>query len=105
MLKDAAGMRKTSPSLMVRAVVSGAQANRLPEVDASKMPAQPIDPQLLDGRCIGECRGRARAGDRSSHYPCVATARHLSAATRVTGCCREKANIPGCGSRGRAGRK
>jgi len=46
MLKDAAGMRSTSPSLMVRAVVSGAQANRLPLVDASKMPAQPIDPQL-----------------------------------------------------------
>ena len=31
---------------MVRAVVSAAQANRLPDVDASKMPAQPIDPQL-----------------------------------------------------------
>ena len=31
---------------MVRAVDSGAQANRLPEVDASKMPAQPIDPQF-----------------------------------------------------------
>ena len=46
MLKDAAGMRKTSPSLMVRAVVSGAQAKRLPEVLASKMPAQPTDPQL-----------------------------------------------------------
>jgi hypothetical protein len=46
MLKDAAGMRKTSPSLMVRAVVNGAQAKRLPDVLASKMPAQPIDPQL-----------------------------------------------------------
>ena len=31
---------------MVRAVVSGDQANKLPELDASKMPAQPIDPQL-----------------------------------------------------------
>ncbi len=39
-------MRSTSPSLMVRAVVNAAQANRLPDVDASKMPAQPIDPQL-----------------------------------------------------------
>ena len=46
MLKDVAGMRKTSPSLMVRAVVNGAQANRLPEVLASKMPAQPTDPQF-----------------------------------------------------------
>jgi hypothetical protein len=31
---------------MVRAVVSAAQAIRLPPVLASKMPAQPIDPQL-----------------------------------------------------------
>jgi len=46
MLKDVAGMRKTSPSLMVRAVVSGAQAKRLPDVLASKMPAQPTDPQF-----------------------------------------------------------
>ena len=46
MLKDVAGMRKTSPSLMVRAVVSGAQAKRFPVVLASKMPAQPTDPQF-----------------------------------------------------------
>jgi len=46
MLNEDAGMRKTSPSLMVRAVVNGAQAKRFPEVDASKMPAQPIDPQF-----------------------------------------------------------
>ena len=46
MLKDAAGMRSTSPELIVRAVVSGAQANRLPVVDASKMPAHPTDPQF-----------------------------------------------------------
>lgn len=46
MLKDVAGMRKTSPELIVRAVDSGAQANRLPVVLASKMPAQPIDPQF-----------------------------------------------------------
>ena len=39
-------MRKTSPSLMVRAVVNGDQAKRLPLLEASKMPAQPIDPQL-----------------------------------------------------------
>jgi hypothetical protein len=45
-LKDDAGMRKTSPELIVRAVVSGAQAKRLPVVLASKIPAQPIDPQL-----------------------------------------------------------
>jgi len=31
---------------MVRAVVKGAQANRLPDVLASKMPAQPTDPQF-----------------------------------------------------------
>ena len=31
---------------MVRAVVNGDQAKRLPPLDASKMPAQPIDPQL-----------------------------------------------------------
>ena len=46
MLKDAAGMRSTSPELIVRAVVSGDQAKRFPPVDASKMPAQPTDPQL-----------------------------------------------------------
>ena len=46
MLKDVAGMRKTSPSLMVRAVVKGAQASKLPDVLASKMPAQPTDPQF-----------------------------------------------------------
>jgi hypothetical protein len=46
MLKDVAGMRKTSPELMVRAVVNGAQAKRLPDVLASKMPAQPTDPQF-----------------------------------------------------------
>ena len=46
MLNEDAGMRKTSPSLVVRAVDSGAQAKRLPELDASNTPAQPIDPQL-----------------------------------------------------------
>lgn len=46
MLKDVAGMRKTSPELIVRAVDSGAQAKRFPPVEASKMPAQPIDPQF-----------------------------------------------------------
>ena len=46
MLNEDAGMRSTSPELMVRAVDSGAQAKRLPVVLASKMPAQPIDPQF-----------------------------------------------------------
>jgi hypothetical protein len=39
-------MRSTSPELIVRAVVKGAQAKRLPDVLASKMPAQPTDPQF-----------------------------------------------------------
>jgi hypothetical protein len=44
MLNEDAGMRRTSPSLMVRLVVNGAHASKLPEVDASKIPAQPIAP-------------------------------------------------------------
>ena len=39
-------MRNTSPSLIVRDVVNGAHASMLPPVDASKMAAQPIAPQL-----------------------------------------------------------
>ena len=39
-------MRSTSPSLMVRAVDSAAQASMLPLVSASKIAAQPMDPQL-----------------------------------------------------------
>jgi len=41
-----AGMRNTSPSLIVRDVVSGAQANMLPPVDASKIAACVMVPQL-----------------------------------------------------------
>ena len=39
-------MRNTSPSLIVRDVVSGAHASILPLLDASKIAAQPIVPQL-----------------------------------------------------------
>ena len=39
-------MRNTSPSLITRDVVKGAQASRFPPVLASKIPAQPTVPQL-----------------------------------------------------------
>ena len=46
MVRLDAGMRNTSPSLMVRLVVSGAQASILPALDASNTAACVIVPQL-----------------------------------------------------------
>ncbi len=46
MVKLEAGIRNTSPSLIVLAVVKGAQASILPAVEASKIAAHPTDPQF-----------------------------------------------------------
>ena len=46
MVKLAAGILKTSPSLIVLAVDNGAHASKLPAVLASNIPAHPTDPQL-----------------------------------------------------------
>ena len=46
MVKLDAGILKTSPSLMVLAVVSGAHASKVPTVLASNIPAHPTDPQF-----------------------------------------------------------